>query len=110
MGKVYFVSGIDTGVGKTVVTGLMARALAAGGRDVITVKFVQTGNVGGSEDIDVHRAICGGHRFPEDEAGLTAPPVFRFPSSPIDTVEEVTTSSRIQSIGGMVTCANNCLK
>lgn len=83
MGKVYFVSGIDTGVGKTVVTALMARALAAGGRDVITVKFVQTGNVGGSEDIDVHRAICGGHRFPEDEAGLTAPQVFRFPSSPM---------------------------
>lgn len=83
MGKVYFVSGIDTGVGKTVVTGLMARALAAGGRDVITVKFVQTGNDGGSEDIDVHRAICGGRRFPEDEAGLTAPQVFRFPSSPM---------------------------
>ena len=49
--KVYFVSGIDTGVGKTVATGLMARWLAATGHDVTTVKLVQTGNTGFSEDI-----------------------------------------------------------
>jgi len=83
MGKVYFVSGIDTGIGKTFVTGLMARSLLAAGRDVITVKFVQTGNDGFSEDIEVHRAICGGIRFPEDDTGLTAPQIFRFPSSPL---------------------------
>lgn len=81
-GKVFFVSGIDTGIGKTMATGLMARSLAAAGRDVITVKLVQTGNDGFSEDIAVHRAICGGVRFPEDDEGLTAPQVFRFPSSP----------------------------
>ena len=34
----------------------------------------------------------------------------RLPASPIYTVVEVTTSSRIASIGGLVTCANNCLK
>ena len=82
MDKVYFVSGIDTGVGKTMATALMARSLAASGRDVITVKMVQTGNDGFSEDIDAHRAICGGARFPEDAEGLTAPQIFRFPSSP----------------------------
>ena len=38
-GRVYFISGIDTGVGKTVMTGLMARWLRAAGRDVITVKM-----------------------------------------------------------------------
>ena len=81
--RVYFVSGIDTGVGKTMATGLMARCLAAAGRDVVTVKMVQTGCDGFSEDIDVHRAICGGIRFPEDEEGLTSPQVFRFPSSPV---------------------------
>ena len=82
-GKVVFVSGIDTGIGKTMATGLMARSLAAAGHDVITVKLVQTGNDGFSEDIAGHRAICGGVRFPEDDEGLTAPQIFKFPSSPL---------------------------
>ena len=82
MGKVYFVAGIDTGIGKSVSTGLMAKYLRSRGTDVITVKLVQTGNVGHSEDIDLHREICGGERFPEDDAGLTAPQIFKFPSSP----------------------------
>ena len=82
MGRVYFVSGIDTGIGKTVATGLMARSLAAAGRDVVTVKLVQTGNDGFSEDIDAHRAMMGG-RLPEDDEGLTAPQIFKFPSSPL---------------------------
>ena len=82
-GRAYFVSGIDTGVGKTMVTGLMARCLAAAGRDVITVKMVQTGNDGFSEDLALHRAICGGAGFPEDAEGLTAPQIFSFPSSPL---------------------------
>jgi len=83
MGKAYFVSGIDTGIGKTAATGLMARSLASSGRDVITVKMVQTGNDGFSEDLDAHRAIAGMPRFPEDDEGLTAPQIFKFPSSPL---------------------------
>lgn len=83
MHNIYFISGIDTGIGKTVATGLMARWLAARGVDVITVKLVQTGNDGFSEDIAAHRAICGGISFPEDDAGLTAPQTFKFPSSPL---------------------------
>lgn len=82
-GRVYFVSGIDTGVGKTAATGLMARWLAARGHDVTTVKLVQTGNTGFSEDIAEHRRICGGIHLPEDDEGLTAPQIFRFPSSPL---------------------------
>ncbi len=81
-GKVFFVSGIDTGVGKTVVTGLMARWLRAAGRDVVTVKMVQTGNRGFSEDLDAHREIAGMPRLREDDLGLTAPQIFAFPSSP----------------------------
>ena len=81
--KIYFVYGIDTGVGKTMVTGLMARRLAMSGRDVITVKMVQTGNVGQSEDLALHRLICGGVSFAEDAEGLTAPQIFAFPSSPM---------------------------
>lgn len=83
MKRIYFVSGIDTGIGKTVVTGLMARFLRKRGVDAITVKMVQTGNDGFSEDVALHRAICGGVRHPEDDAGLTAPQTFRFPSSPL---------------------------
>ena len=83
MGKAYFVSGIDTGVGKTAVTGLMARCLAERGHDVITVKMVQTGNDGFSEDLDMHRAIMGAGKFREDLEGLTAPQIFKFPSSPL---------------------------
>ncbi len=82
-GGIYFVSGIDTGIGKTIATGLMARSLRRRGVDAITVKMVQTGNDGFSEDLDAHRAMCGGGRLPEDERGLTAPQIFKFPSSPL---------------------------
>ena len=82
MNNVYFVAGIDTGIGKTVATGLMAKSLLARGRDAITVKLVQTGNDGFSEDIEAHRRICGCGTLPEDREGLTAPQIFRFPSSP----------------------------
>lgn len=81
--SVYFVTGIDTGIGKTVATGLMARFLESRKVDWISVKMVQTGNVGFSEDLDAHRAMAGRGRFPEDEEGLTAPQIFRFPSSPL---------------------------
>ncbi len=83
MNKIYLISGIDTGIGKTVATGLMARSLIARGVDAITVKMVQTGNDGFSEDIDAHRAIMGAVRFPEDDLGLTMPQIFKFPSSPL---------------------------
>ena len=80
-GEILFVSGIDTGVGKSVVTGELARRLRADGRDVITVKLVQTGNVGRSEDLELHRRLMGGVRFPEDDSGLTAPQIFAYPAS-----------------------------
>lgn len=79
--SVVFVSGIDTGVGKTIVTGELARAAIAKGRDAITVKMVQTGNVGRSEDIEEHRRIMGVGELPEDAEGLTAPQIFAFPGS-----------------------------
>ena len=79
--RIVFVSGIDTGVGKTVVTGEMARSAMAKGRDAITVKMVQTGNVGRSEDIEEHRRLMGVGEMPEDAEGLTAPQIFAFPGS-----------------------------
>lgn len=83
MEKIYFVGGIGTDVGKTVATGLMARHLRSRGIDATTLKLVQTGSPrGGSEDVAAHRRICGAAGTEEDRLGLTAPQVFRYPSSP----------------------------
>lgn len=82
--KTIFITGIDTGVGKTVVAGLWAHALRSQGRRVLTAKLAQTGaaapNV--SEDIQTHRALMGLPLLPADEQGWTCPYVFRFPASP----------------------------
>ena len=80
--RVYFVSGIDTGVGKTVATGVMARWLLSRNVRTATAKLVQTGCHDFSEDLDMHRAIMGVPPLPEDAAGLTAPQTFDFPASP----------------------------
>jgi len=79
---ILFVSGIDTGIGKTVATGRLARWYAACGFSVVTQKLIQTGCEGLSEDILVHRKIMGIDLLPEDHTGLTCPFVFGFPSSP----------------------------
>lgn len=76
------VVGIDTEVGKTIVTGLCARELAAAGRRVITQKLVQTGCTGISMDIQQHRALQGIPLLPEDKAGLTCRYVYPYPCSP----------------------------
>ena len=57
--NVYFVSGIDTDAGKSYATGFLAREWNKNGHRTITQKFIQTGNVGHSEDIDLHRQIMG---------------------------------------------------
>ncbi len=77
-----FISGVDTDAGKSVATGWLAQRLMAQGRRVITQKLVQTGNVGTSEDIARHRAMMGCGTLPEDEEGLTAPEIYRYPCSP----------------------------
>ena len=80
-GRIFFISGIDTGVGKTVATGLMARYLVKRGVKTVTLKLVQTGNYARSEDIEAHRSIMGVGMLQEDREGLTAPQVFCFPAS-----------------------------
>lgn len=81
-GKVYFVSGIDTGIGKTFATGYLARLWSRQGAQVITQKLVQTGNIDISEDIEKHREIMQCVRLPEDESKLTMPEIFSYPASP----------------------------
>ncbi len=76
-----FVTGIDTDSGKSYATGWLANQIAATGRSVMTQKFVQTGNEGRSEDIELHRRIM--HRdMAAEEYALTAPMIFTYPSSP----------------------------
>ena len=78
----YFVTGIGTDVGKSWATGWLARRYMDEGMRVITQKFIQTGNVGYSEDIDVHRHIMGIEKTLEDLEMLTAPEIFSYPCSP----------------------------
>ena len=74
--NVYFISGIDTDAGKSYATGFLARELNRKGQRTITQKFIQTGNTGHSEDIDLHRRIMGTGYLPEDNEGLTMPEIF----------------------------------
>ena len=80
--NVYFVSGIDTDAGKSYATGIIARQLLDEGKRVITQKLIQTGNVGHSEDIDLHRKLMGIDYTAEDKSGLTMPEIFSYPASP----------------------------
>lgn len=80
--NIYFISGIDTDAGKSYCTAWYAAQLIKEGKRVITQKFIQTGNVGHSEDIDLHRRLMGTGYLPEDHEGLTMPEIFSYPASP----------------------------
>lgn len=43
MAKVFFITGIDTDIGKTIATGWYAKKLMQQGASVITQKMIQTG-------------------------------------------------------------------
>ena len=79
---VYFISGIDTGIGKTYTTGYLAKLWNQQGTKTITQKLIQTGNVDRSEDIEQHREIMQMGWFLEDESKLTMPEIFSYPASP----------------------------
>ncbi|MGE8539405.1 MAG: dethiobiotin synthase, partial [Acinetobacter sp.] len=80
--KIYFVSGIDTGIGKTYTTGFLAKSWNEQGIRSITQKLIQTGNTDVSEDIEQHRMIMGCGLLPEDHDKLTMPEIFSYPASP----------------------------
>ncbi len=81
--KGVFVTGTDTGVGKTVVCGLLAGFLRGRGFRVATQKWVQTGAGGEPDDLAVHRRLMGlPEAPPEDEAQDLCPYRFSFPASP----------------------------
>jgi dethiobiotin synthetase len=74
--------GIDTGVGKSYVTGLLGRYLLQQGWTTTTLKLVQTGCRDTSEDILLHRKLMGQGLSDFDREGMTCPYVFPFPASP----------------------------
>ncbi len=81
-GAVFCITGIDTDIGKTIVTGLLAKAVLQAGKNIITAKAVQTGCEGISEDISYHRKQMGCELFEEDKEGITCPYLFKVPCSP----------------------------
>lgn len=81
MSEIYFITGIDTDAGKSYATGYMAREMGRSGHRVVTQKFIQTGCVGSSEDIELHRRITGTGMLPEDLDHTTAPVIFSYPAS-----------------------------
>lgn len=83
MGNIHFISGIDTDAGKSYCTAWLALQWQLEGRSVITQKFIQTGNQGHSEDIDLHRRLMQTGYLPEDREGLTMPEIFSYPASPL---------------------------
>lgn len=82
--RALFVTGTDTGVGKTVITGCLARYLFRKGYNVITQKWIQTGcNQNFPSDIKVHLKIMN-HNLNDIKRYLpyVAPYVFNKAFSP----------------------------
>lgn len=82
MKEIIFVSGIGTNVGKSYATGWLANKLNSEKKNAITLKMIQTGNDGYSEDIDIHRKIMGLPLLDEDKDFTTAPIIMTYPTSP----------------------------
>lgn len=92
MDRVIFISGIGTNIGKSYATGWLANHFIAMGKSVITIKMIQTGNVGFSEDIEIHRKLMNIPLTEDDLNYTTAPIIMSYPASPhlaakIDNVE-----------------------
>lgn len=78
----YFITGIDTNIGKTIATGHIAKQLGECNRRVITQKLIQTGCQSMADDIATHRAMMGVALMAEDIERLTMPMVLSYPASP----------------------------
>ena len=82
MKETIFISGIGTNVGKSYATGWLANKMQKEGKKVITLKMIQTGNSGYSEDIEIHRRLMNINILPEDKDFTTAPIIMTYPASP----------------------------
>ena len=82
MKHILFISGIGTNVGKSYATGWLANELNKDGKNAITLKMIQTGDVGYSEDIEIHRQVMNLPILPIDKDFTTAPIIMSYPASP----------------------------
>jgi len=81
--KGIYITGTDTGIGKTLVTGLLGRYLLNRGYDVITQKWIETGSSGFSKDVRKHLKLMGRKRHDlRDLEPCISPYNFQFPFSP----------------------------
>ncbi len=88
--SVLFISGIDTDIGKTYATGMIAKALMQQGVNVITQKLVQTGveinpdngEMNIADDIVTHRQLMGMAMQLCDTDNTTCPYRYKKPASP----------------------------
>lgn len=88
--SVLFISGIDTDIGKTYATGMIAKALMQQGIKVITQKLVQTGvainsdtgDMNIADDIIIHRQLMNLPLQPCDLDFTTCPYRYEKPASP----------------------------
>ncbi|MDD5464830.1 MAG: dethiobiotin synthase [Candidatus Omnitrophica bacterium] len=80
--KGIFVTGTDTGAGKSIITGLLAKYLREKERKVITQKWVQTGSRF-SADINLHLKIMGVSKGAiKEHLDCVCPYIFKLPASP----------------------------
>src|SRR3989338_7007542 len=78
-----FVAGTDTDVGKSLITGLIARLLLDKGYSVVTQKWAGTGSSAALNDIDVHLKLMGRTRKDfRKYLPCMMPYLFKFPASP----------------------------
>ncbi len=75
---IFFITGTDTGVGKTYATALLAGAFKALGKSVSTQKLVQTGATS-PEDLEVHYRLA---ELGAPAQKFSCPYVFSYPAAP----------------------------
>lgn len=80
--NVICIVGIDTDIGKTIATGLLAKDLFEKNINVITQKIAQTGCKDFSEDIERHREIANMQLDEDDIKNNSCPYIFQTPCSP----------------------------
>lgn len=80
--KSLFITGTNTGIGKTVICGCLARYLSRKGINVGIQKWVSTGNRNTSDDIDYCLSMLGREKEEVDNPLLLHPYTFDFPASP----------------------------